>query len=314
MPQNNHHSRSKKEWLDGTYARSVERVPERDYPFEASDGHVVDPVHAPADQEGWDFLERLGFPGEYPYTRGVQPTMYRGRLWTMRQYAGFGDAEESNQRYRYLLEQGQTGLSVAFDLPTQIGYDSDHPMAEGEVGKVGVAISSLAALGWARPESPRDEGGRPRGRGGRFPLPHPHRLRPGGPGRGPGVRRVRAAALLLLRLVHQPAGGGGEVPGGAEALGAHRQRAVRREGRTLPDAALPHPDRRRPPAGPAAGEQHHPNGHPGPGRRPGRHPVAPYELHGRGAGPAHRESRADRPPDPAGHRLRVRRRRRHRPS
>ena len=133
MPQNNHNSRSKKEWLDGTYARSVERVPERDYPFEASDGHGVDPVYAPADQEGWDFLEKLGFPGEYPYTRGVQPTMYRGRLWTMRQYAGFGDAQESNQRYRYLLEHGQTGLSVAFDLPTQIGYDSDHAMARGEV-------------------------------------------------------------------------------------------------------------------------------------------------------------------------------------
>ncbi len=146
MPQNNHHSGSKKQWLDDTYARSVERVPERDYPFEASDGQAVDPVYAPADQEGWEFLEKLGFPGEYPYTRGVQPTMYRGRLWTMRQYAGFGDAEESNRRYRYLLEHGQTGLSVAFDLPTQIGYDSDHMMALAEVGKVGVAISSLADM------------------------------------------------------------------------------------------------------------------------------------------------------------------------
>jgi methylmalonyl-CoA mutase N-terminal domain/subunit len=95
---------------------------------------------------GWDYGTKLGFPGEFPFTRGVQPTMYRGRLWTMRQYAGFGDAEESNTRYRYLLGQGQTGLSVAFDLPTQIGYDSDHPMAEGEVGKVGVAIASLADM------------------------------------------------------------------------------------------------------------------------------------------------------------------------
>ena len=86
-------------------------------------------------------MERLGFPGEYPYTRGVQPTMYRGRFWTMRQYAGFATAEESNARYRYLLAQGQTGLSVAFDLPTQIGYDADDPMATGEVGKVGVSIS-----------------------------------------------------------------------------------------------------------------------------------------------------------------------------
>ncbi len=88
-------------------------------------------------------METLGFPGEYPFTRGVQPTMYRGRFWTMRQYAGNASAQESNTRYRYLLEQGQTGLSVAFDLPTQIGYDSDDPMALGEVGKVGVAISSL---------------------------------------------------------------------------------------------------------------------------------------------------------------------------
>ena len=88
-------------------------------------------------------MEKLGFPGDYPFTRGVQPTMYRGRFWTMRQYAGYSSAEESNQRYRYLLAQGQTGLSVAFDLPTQIGYDADDPIAMGEVGKVGVSISSL---------------------------------------------------------------------------------------------------------------------------------------------------------------------------
>ena len=140
------HSDSKKEWMEGPYAQSIQRRPERDYPFETSDGAPVDPVHSREDIDGWRYLERLGFPGEYPYTRGVQPTMYRGRLWTMRQYAGFGDAEESNQRYRYLLEHGQTGLSVAFDLPTQIGYDSDHPMALAEVGKVGVAISSLADM------------------------------------------------------------------------------------------------------------------------------------------------------------------------
>ncbi|MBI4416547.1 MAG: methylmalonyl-CoA mutase, partial [Euryarchaeota archaeon] len=90
-----------------------------------------------------DYLERLGFPGEPPLTRGIHPTMYRARLWTMRQYAGYGTAEESNKRYKFLLKQGNTGLSVAFDLPTQMGYDSDHPMAKGEVGKVGVAISSL---------------------------------------------------------------------------------------------------------------------------------------------------------------------------
>ena len=145
MPQNNH-SGSKKDWLAGPHAQSVQRIPERDYPFETSDGAPLDPVYSPDDLERWRYLDQLGLPGEYPYTRGVQPTMYRGRLWTMRQYAGFGDAEESNRRYRYLLDQGQTGLSVAFDLPTQIGYDSDHPMALAEVGKVGVAISSLADM------------------------------------------------------------------------------------------------------------------------------------------------------------------------
>ncbi|HUF54714.1 MAG TPA: methylmalonyl-CoA mutase family protein [Dehalococcoidia bacterium] len=139
-------SQSKTDWLEGTYGKSVTKAPERDYPFETADGFKVEPLYTPEDENGWDYEEKLGFPGEFPFTRGVQPTMYRGRLWTMRQYAGFGDAEESNQRYRYLLAQGQTGLSVAFDLPTQIGYDSDHAMAEGEVGKVGVAISSLADM------------------------------------------------------------------------------------------------------------------------------------------------------------------------
>lgn len=100
-------------------------------------------MYTELDIQDLDYIEDLGFPGEYPYTRGVYPTMYRGRLWTMRQYAGFGTAEESNKRYKYLLSQGQTGLSVAFDLPTQIGYDSDHPLSKGEVGKVGVAIDSL---------------------------------------------------------------------------------------------------------------------------------------------------------------------------
>ncbi|MEX0684005.1 MAG: methylmalonyl-CoA mutase family protein [Dehalococcoidia bacterium] len=132
--------------MEGTYGPSKTKAPERDYPFETSDGAPVEPLYTPEDLNGWDYDEKLGFPGEFPFTRGVQPTMYRGRLWTMRQYAGFGDAEESNERYRYLLAQGQTGLSVAFDLPTQIGYDSDHDMALGEVGKVGVAISSLADM------------------------------------------------------------------------------------------------------------------------------------------------------------------------
>src|SRR6202020_11232 len=101
------------------------------------------PLYTPADLEGWSYDADTGYPGEFPFTRGVQATMYRGRLWTMRQYAGMGDAEESNKRYKYLLANGTTGLSVAFDLPTQIGLDSDHPLAAGEVGKVGVAIDSI---------------------------------------------------------------------------------------------------------------------------------------------------------------------------
>src|SRR5215469_12417191 len=101
------------------------------------------PLYTPANLQGWDYDRDVGYPGEFPFTRGVQSTMYRGRLWTMRQYAGMGDAEESNKRYKYLLAHGTTGLSVAFDLPTQIGMDSDNAMAAGEVGKVGVAIDSI---------------------------------------------------------------------------------------------------------------------------------------------------------------------------
>jgi methylmalonyl-CoA mutase N-terminal domain/subunit len=127
-------------WERETLAPATSRFPERRERFETSSEIELGRLYLPRDA---DYPSQLGFPGEYPFTRGVQPTMYRGRLWTMRQYAGYASAAESNARYRYLLEQGQTGLSVAFDLPTQIGYDSDHPLALGEVGKVGVAISSL---------------------------------------------------------------------------------------------------------------------------------------------------------------------------
>ncbi len=131
-----------KRWEEQTRGPVLKRFPERKPEFTTPSGIPLPPVLAPFDPDA-DYAEKLGLPGEYPFTRGVQPTMYRGRFWTMRQYAGYASAEESNQRYRFLLEQGQTGLSVAFDLPTQIGYDSDDPMARGEVGKVGVAISSL---------------------------------------------------------------------------------------------------------------------------------------------------------------------------
>ncbi len=124
--------------------RKISKRPERKPEFVNTSGIPINRLYTPLDHVEEDYLSNLGFPGEYPYTRGVQPNMYRGRFWTMRQYAGFASAEESNKRYRFLLDQGQTGLSVAFDLPTQIGYDSDHEMAIGEVGKVGVAIDSLA--------------------------------------------------------------------------------------------------------------------------------------------------------------------------
>lgn len=134
---------AKEKWTDGKVKKVIERFPERKEKFTTGSNIEVDRLYTPADIKDFDYEGKLGFPGEYPFTRGVQPTMYRGRLWTMRQYAGFATAEESNKRYKYLLEQGQTGLSVAFDLPTQIGYDSDHGLSEGEVGKVGVAIDSL---------------------------------------------------------------------------------------------------------------------------------------------------------------------------
>ncbi|MEW6667230.1 MAG: methylmalonyl-CoA mutase family protein [Thermodesulfobacteriota bacterium] len=123
--------------------KKLDKNPERQKEFVNTSGIPIRRLYAPPDCAEIEYLRDLGFPGSYPFTRGVQPTMYRGRYWTMRQYAGFATAEESNRRYKFLLEQGQTGLSVAFDLPTQIGYDSDHEMAMGEVGKVGVAIDSL---------------------------------------------------------------------------------------------------------------------------------------------------------------------------
>ena len=129
-------------WEKSTLSSSLKRFPERKDEFETSSQIEVSRVYVPKD-DAESYIDDLGFPGDYPYTRGVQATMYRGRLWTMRQYAGYASAEESNARYRYLLEKGQTGLSVAFDLPTQIGYDADDPLATGEVGKVGVSISSL---------------------------------------------------------------------------------------------------------------------------------------------------------------------------
>lgn len=134
------------EWNEQVYMKFLLKAPERLEEFTTVSFTKVEPLYFPSNITQEKFNEKIGFPGVYPFTRGIQPTMYRGRLWTMRQYAGFGTAKESNERYRYLLDQGQSGLSVAFDLPTQIGYDSDDPISYGEVGKVGVAIDTLADM------------------------------------------------------------------------------------------------------------------------------------------------------------------------
>jgi methylmalonyl-CoA mutase N-terminal domain/subunit len=130
-------------WNEEVVAKLLKRFPERADKFATASGKEVQRLYIPSSSMARDYLGELGFPGQFPFTRGIQPTMYRGRLWTMRQYAGFGTAEETNKRFRYLLQEGSTGLSVAFDLPTQIGYDSDDPISQGEVGRVGVAISTL---------------------------------------------------------------------------------------------------------------------------------------------------------------------------
>ncbi|MFZ0930530.1 MAG: methylmalonyl-CoA mutase family protein [Syntrophobacteraceae bacterium] len=133
----------KEKWDQGTVAKTLSKSPEAKPVFTTISGTPVERLYTPLDVKEIDYDRDLGYPGLFPFTRGVQPTMYRGRFWTMRQYAGFGDAKSTNERYRYLLQQGQTGLSVAFQLPTQAGYDSDHPLSMGEVGKVGVAIDHI---------------------------------------------------------------------------------------------------------------------------------------------------------------------------
>jgi methylmalonyl-CoA mutase N-terminal domain/subunit len=136
----------KNEWISSVYAPATRRFPERRYNFSTLSNQEPEPVYTEGDLEGWNPDTELGYPGEFPYTRGVQPSMYRGRLWTMRMFAGFGSAEQTNERFHALLRAGQTGLSTAFDLPTLMGYDADHPFSRGEVGKCGVAVSSLADM------------------------------------------------------------------------------------------------------------------------------------------------------------------------
>ena len=135
---------SKERWERETYGPFVEQSPERPVRFESLSGIPIQPPYTPEDLAGWRYEDKLGYPGEFPYTRGPYPSMYRGRLWTMRMFAGFGRPEDTNARFKYLLDQGQTGLSTAFDMPALMGYDADHPRARGEVGKEGVSVSTLA--------------------------------------------------------------------------------------------------------------------------------------------------------------------------
>ncbi|MET0851460.1 MAG: methylmalonyl-CoA mutase family protein, partial [Candidatus Rokuibacteriota bacterium] len=131
-------------WTRETYDPAVGRSPERDVRFESLSGIPIEPLYTPEHLAGWRYEDKLGYPGEFPFTRGPYPSMYRGRLWTMRMFAGFGRPEDTNERFHYLLEQGQTGLSTAFDMPALMGYDADHARARGEVGREGVSISTLA--------------------------------------------------------------------------------------------------------------------------------------------------------------------------
>ena len=148
---------AKGKWEKEILDRALGKEKERKDVFTSISGEPIERLYTPLDVSDLDYNEQLGYPGQFPFTRGVQPTMYRGRFWTMRQYAGFGSARESNVRYRYLWEQGQTGLSIAFDLPTQAGYDSDHPLSMGEVGKVGVAVDYIGDMRLLFDEIPLDK-------------------------------------------------------------------------------------------------------------------------------------------------------------
>jgi methylmalonyl-CoA mutase N-terminal domain/subunit len=144
-------------WKAGKYDKTLKKAPSKKMEYTTISGKKIKELYTPLDLDGFDYLKQLSFPGEFPYTRGIHPTMYRGRLWTMRQFSGFGTAEDTNKRYKYLLSHGQTGLSVAFHLPTLMGIDSDHPLAQGEIGKCGVAIDSLADMEILFNEIPLDK-------------------------------------------------------------------------------------------------------------------------------------------------------------
>src|SRR6266566_2322630 len=259
------------------WKRRYEATPEREGElFSTISGVENDPLYSPENVE-LDYERDLGWPGAYPFTRGVYPSMYRGRLWTMRQFAGFGTAEETNARFRYLLDHGQTGLSTAFDMPTLMGYDSDHPRGGLEC-RAGARLHARRRL----------------------------RVRRGVPRARPRRRRVRATVLLLLQRPSRLLRGDREVPGGAADLGAADAREVRRARPALVADALPHPDGRRFLDRAAAGGEPDPHGDRGARRRARRDAVAPHELVRRGARAADRARGAARAAHAAGDRARDR--------
>jgi methylmalonyl-CoA mutase N-terminal domain/subunit len=338
---------------------AAEKGKERKAEFTTSSGIVLKNHFTPADA-AVDYTRDLGEPGEYPFTRGVYRTMYRGRFWTMRQYAGFSTAKESNARYKYLLSQGTTGLSVAFDLPTQIGYDSDHPMALGEVGKVGVAIDSLAdmeelfdgiplervstsmtinatasillalyvAVAKKQGVAPDKLNGTIQNdilkeyiARGTYIYPPKASLRiitdifaycaaevPNWNTISISGYHIReAGSTAAQEIAFTLADGTAYVQAAidAEALGEGDERALRRAGREVNDAALPHADRRLDAHRAAARSQRRPHDDSGSGGGARRHAVAAHEQHGRGAEPADRRRGARRAQNAAGHRLRI---------
>src|SRR5437660_562211 len=199
----------KQRWLDGAYSAAIKKHPERKARFSTLSDEVIEPLYTADDLEGFDTDRHLGFPGEYPYARGVQPSMYRGRLWTMRQFAGFGSAENTNERFHYLLKHGVDGLSVAFDMPTLMGRDSDDPLSRGP------ALEHDLHLRLSHPRSGRD--------GAAGARVHAHRwarVREMGRGGRPGRRRFRPASFFLLRRSQRFLRGDREVPRGPADLGA----------------------------------------------------------------------------------------------
>src|SRR3989454_712940 len=274
---------------------------ERKARFTSLSGFEIARVYSPDDLKGWNPETDLGRPDEFPYTRGVYPTMYRGRLWTMRQFAGFGTAEDTNRRFKYLLQHGQTGLSVAFDLPTLMGLDSDDPRARGEVGYCGVAVSSLEDMERLFDGIPLDQVTTSMTINGPAAVIFAMYLAVA-ERRGIPFGRLRAAALVLLQRAQRLLRGDRQVPGGPPPVGARDGAPAPSERPAVPPAPLSRPDRGLLAHGPAADEQRRPHHASGACSGAGRDPVAAYQFDGRDLGAADRRGGQAGAAHPADHR------------